>query len=223
MTEATAAQLEYAPPLAWHKVRRWRKRFVVAGFVLAVVGFLYWSPPLWRHARLLYWQRQCFAYAAAPTRVVFEPDPQRAAARAADDGWVSLGVSAPVHSPHEWRGFSRAVQPGWAVGEPVIGLLDRVAPSGQSWLIAITLSTTGTPTLRAQLCSRAKLTSRPEHFRGQAFIDALSQGELPRLYAAQPDPADASRFTIRYELPDRTGVIKGRLHDNGTLELTDGH
>src|SRR5687767_12187996 len=155
MSETSAPRLDYAPPLAWHKVRRWRRRFVVAGLVLSTVGFLYWAPPLWRHARLLYFQRQCVAYAAAPTRIVFEPDPRQVTALATDDGWVFAGASSPVHSPAEWRGFSRALQPGWAVGEPVIGLLDRTAPRGQSWLIAITLSTTGQPALRARLCTRA--------------------------------------------------------------------
>jgi len=220
MTEATAPQLEYAPPIAWHKVPRWRKRFVVAGLVLAAVGFLYWAPPLWRHARLLYWQRECIAYAAPPTLVVFDPDAHSAAILGPEVGWAPADVSSPAHSPKPWREFSRAGLHGWAWGEPVIGLIDRKSPNGQSWLIGISLSPSAQPALRARMCTRATLTSRPKHFRGQTLVDALPEGNLPRLYAAQPDPADASRFTIRYEFPDRAGVIDGRLHDNGTLELT---
>jgi hypothetical protein len=40
-----------------------------------------------------------------------------------------------------------------------------------------------------------------------------------RFYAAQPDPADASHFTIDYDLNDTRGKIHGRLKDDGTIDL----
>jgi hypothetical protein len=43
-------------------------------------------------------------------------------------------------------------------------------------------------------------------------------GNVLRIFAGQPDPADASRFTIPYRLDGRDGVIEGRLKDDG-IEL----
>lgn len=204
MTDVTTPALEYAQPIAWHKVRRWRRRMIVAGLMLAAIGFVSWAPSLWRHAQLLYWQRQCLAYAPPATQVMFDPDPHRA-----------------VHHLDPWRSFSAAGMPWSSAGEPLIGLLDRTSPRGTSWLIAISLPASGEPVLRARMCTRSTLTSRPKHFRGQTILGVLPASPIPRLYAAQPDPHDASRFSIRYELPHRSGVITGELHDNGTLELKD--
>ena len=36
-----------------------------------------------------------------------------------------------------------------------------------------------------------------------------------RYYAGQPDPADASRFTIRYVADGREGLVEGKLSDAG--------
>jgi hypothetical protein len=34
-----------------------------------------------------------------------------------------------------------------------------------------------------------------------------------RMYAGQADPADASRFTVEYELAGKRGVLEGRVKD----------
>jgi hypothetical protein len=47
---------------------------------------------------------------------------------------------------------------------------------------------------------------------------AIDYGNKLRVYAGQPDPADASHFTIDYEIDGRRGVIDGWLRDQG-LEL----
>ena len=47
---------------------------------------------------------------------------------------------------------------------------------------------------------------------------AIDYGNKLRVYAGQPDAADASHFTIAYEIDGRPGVIDGWLRDQG-LEL----
>jgi hypothetical protein len=65
----------------------------------------------------------------------------------------------------------------------------------------------------------------PPRYAGKSppvtYIDNLD-GIIPlipirplRFYAGQVDPADASHFTIRYELDGRTGDVDGRLTDTG--------
>lgn len=52
-------------------------------------------------------------------------------------------------------------------------------------------------------------------------VDAPYQFMLPglRLYAGQPDPADASHFTIRYESKGSGGTIDGWLRDGDSVKL----
>jgi hypothetical protein len=45
-----------------------------------------------------------------------------------------------------------------------------------------------------------------------------------RFYAAQPDPADPTRFTFKFQFSGQPGDIDGRLNadDTVTLTLRDG-
>jgi hypothetical protein len=52
--------------------------------------------------------------------------------------------------------------------------------------------------------------------------DFASFGSDVRVFAGQPDPADASRFRIRYQNADRIDrFIDGQLLDNDSVTLTD--
>ena len=44
---------------------------------------------------------------------------------------------------------------------------------------------------------------------------AIEYGNVMRFFAGQPDPADASHFTIRYQADGREGVIDGWMKDDG--------
>ena len=52
----------------------------------------------------------------------------------------------------------------------------------------------------------------------------LRPDQIMRLYAGQADPTDDVRFTIRYEIDDRPGIIEGKLqaNDTATLQIIDG-
>lgn len=46
-----------------------------------------------------------------------------------------------------------------------------------------------------------------------------------RFYAGQPDPADAAHFTIKYDLRNGSGIIDGRLNEDGetvALKIVSG-
>jgi hypothetical protein len=49
-------------------------------------------------------------------------------------------------------------------------------------------------------------------------IDVPPRDRL-RLFAGQPDPADAAHFTIAYDIDGQPGVVDGRLKDDDTVEL----
>ena len=49
---------------------------------------------------------------------------------------------------------------------------------------------------------------------------AWPKPETPvRFFVGQPDPSDASRFTIEYAFGDAAGALVGQLQDNGTVSL----
>lgn len=53
-------------------------------------------------------------------------------------------------------------------------------------------------------------------------IRLLDGGHL-RLFAGQPDPADPTHFTIRYDFDGRPGTIHGHLKPTGTVDLHPDH
>ena len=48
---------------------------------------------------------------------------------------------------------------------------------------------------------------------------SLTKQNRMRLYAGQPDPADASHFTIKYEIDHVPGTIDGWLQPDDTVKL----
>lgn len=54
--------LDYGPPLPWHKRRRVRRAAILLAFALLILSAPWWGAPIWRHAKVLYWQRQCMNY-----------------------------------------------------------------------------------------------------------------------------------------------------------------
>jgi hypothetical protein len=58
----------------------------------------------------------------------------------------------------------------------------------------------------------SKVPDEPGHMR-------VDRRDVLRIYAGQPDPADASHFTIAYTLDGTPGTIDGRLLDNDRVDL----
>lgn len=73
----------------------------MAAAVLVVVGLAgwQWGPAGYRHAEMLYWQRQCMAYARPPDFVVLDDDPARAAALLAADPQYRRGDQTMTPEP----------------------------------------------------------------------------------------------------------------------------
>jgi hypothetical protein len=50
-------------------------------------------------------------------------------------------------------------------------------------------------------------------------LNILLPGKKSRLFFGQPDPSDASHFTIKYEMDDKPGMIDGWLQSDDTVKL----
>src|SRR5207302_4952739 len=79
MKHPSDTSLEYAPPLPWHRRRSWRRAVLLVGVICLADAGWRWGPAGWRLGKLLYFQRQCLSYAAAPDQVMYEEDPARGA------------------------------------------------------------------------------------------------------------------------------------------------
>src|SRR5688572_10405474 len=215
-------QLAYAPPPALHR-RRWVRRLLLRlGVVaLAVAVGAKWGPPAWRRAELLYRQRQCLRYTAPPDSVVCA-EPLPAAGRMYDftfeapdppvadqvlrlnAGVESLapGTEGPLLFMHERRAAS---------GKRRLVIVRRVpASKRQSWVLPVAYQVTLVEPATATADSTVRM---------QTVIEVLprdyNEGENAslRFFAGQPDPSDASRFTVRYQRGSRAGVLHGVLED----------
>jgi hypothetical protein len=60
---------------------------------------------------------------------------------------------------------------------------------------------------------------RISNHRDKSFTFQLSIDKPLKLYAGQPDPKDASHFTIRYTAGEEEGFIDGWLQDDDTVKL----
>jgi hypothetical protein len=205
-------QLGHAPPPPLVQRARFRRWLALAGVALAILSALWWAPPLWRNARAVYWQRRCVAYTAPPEHIVLD---------VVEDGPFDA-ETVPA-----WREFYPFIAhaPARQFGQPVLFLHGRRPRAGGEQLVAVELAsgnfrrgevefTTWTPTA-------AGLTRRPEVGMGgdRIRVPGLKGAKHLRFFAGQPDRADASRFTIAFEVDGRKGVIEGTFEESGAVEL----
>ena len=77
--------------------------------------------------------------------------------------------------------------------------------------------------MSAQVVTPGSLGTPPKLPAHSAHTSALLYGAVGpgghalRIFAGQPDPADASRFTIHFEMDGKAGVLVGRLTDDDTV------
>ena len=211
MTE-TPTQLDYglAPPTGQRKLIRF---MTIALIVLGVLVAGWLTAPRVRgtiEARRLY--RQAMSFTRPAVMVVVEPDGVRGAAlvrsntdyQPGDGGTVNHGMRSPsgglvasvfLHARSRPDGTVRLIR---VADEPLLG-----GPGLICWAMK--------PPTVFNPAPNARSTIIP--------FPAGPPGEHPRLYAGQPDPNDASRFTIKCEYSDHSAIIRGTLCDDDTVSF----
>ncbi len=231
---ASKPHLPYAPAPAWHRRRRIRRIFLLLLTVGLALAAAKWVWPARRQIAMLYAQWQCLRYTAPPDQVVYEEDPQAAHKLATLPGYVfnpvpspSMGVPGPPYTsfaPKCWENFAAAS--GLGGGPRVVFLHELRSKTGIRRLVQVERGIPSLPFpqplgLWCTLIEPAGLRSSPR----QAGFDVViysgpGTAALPtsplRLYAGQPDPADAAHFTINYAINNIPGILDGRMNDDGT-------
>jgi len=208
--------LEYGvlPPL---RRRRWFRRLV---FTVLLVSALAgagarWGRAAYERAVELYRQRRGENYSPPPDQLVFDCDPVRAAKLANDRNYEILQRCACRREPEGFQeGGALAahalvfLHERHAAGRPPrIVLVEYVPREGAAVIVLI---------VPARINRPAKvLPLSLQRLGPQSFLADV------RFYAGQPDPADASRFTIRYECDGVTHRVDGFLNADDTVTMTE--
>jgi hypothetical protein len=206
-----SAQLDYAPPPPMHRRRSFRRALIAGAALCLVFGGFMWGPRTWRRVELLLLQRQCMAYTRPPTQVVYEPDRVRGAALWVVGGeYVKRPPGGVLHQP------PIAARAGLGDGFFLHG---RHRPDGRLRLVNVTLwyTASGGVDLGANVHTPMTFTQPSTARTSSTDFPRGPTATPPRLYAGQPNPNDPTRFTIRYEYSDESGVVHGRLNDDDTI------
>jgi hypothetical protein len=215
-------QLAYAPPPALHR-RPWVRRLalrLVAVAVLATVGMTL-GPPAWRRAELLYRQRQCLRYTASPDSVVCS-EPLPAAGQM--HPFTLEAADPPVAGKVlRYRAGRETLAPG--SDGPLLFMHERTTSSGKRRLVVVRRNPASgrqswdLPLAYTVTLVRPATATADSVVRMQTLVEVVPRGSADapdavlRFFAGQPDPSDASRFTVRYQRGAYWGVLHGVLED----------
>ena len=212
MVDDAPSQLEYAQAPAWHRRPRFRRAAFAAGLVVVLVLSWKWIGAGVQHARLLYWQGQCLAYAAPAERVVVDGTNRDSAARC-------------------WGEFYTLFSPPGRQNLTTVFLHELRKSDGARRLVALEASAffgngshpDSEVSLDYHVIAPATLWSRAKLVTNAAarpyFYYEGGEGHHFQILAGQVDPKDPSHFTIPLRWKDRTVTLDGWLRDDDTILL----
>jgi hypothetical protein len=207
-------------------VRRWA---MLAGFVLLLVVSLWLVPRTYRHIQLLKWQSRCLGYTAPASEVVYDNDPSETKRLLTLPGGYLQDPrdGAAYRLPIEWIQFYLAAGFG-PQSSGTVFLHERTSPNGERVLLALDLVFNPFSQDRVMSMGERVITpgtalrsprQLPSALRGDGAQITIGVGKRLRVFAGQPDPNNASHFTIDYELDGARITLDGWLQDAQTVKI----
>lgn len=225
--------LDYAPRPRAHR-HRWLRRMVLAGMLIALLLIsARWGRSAWTRAAFLYHQRACMNYTAPPDQVVFDSNPARVAALVKDPNFVIYRGCAFRRLPSGWQAITAAfARPSphaivflherhVAAGSLSLVSLERTAAADESALFVDGYDVDPIVLQPATLNQPLRGISGPSG--DLDVLDGWGPHTDIRIYAGQPDPADASHFTIRFEMGGAIHTVDGYLNVGGRVTMKWRH
>ncbi len=218
-------QLDYghtAPVWRRRRVWRWGIRAAVAGAALWA-SYIY-IPLFFQRSAIVYWQKQCFAYTASPSQVVFEDDPVEVSKLLKSaGGYTSSPNDAAVIWPGAWdQLFDRGG--AFGAGPQAILFLHRLTTKGgQTRLVCVTFEDANNIMIAEAIEPASRFRETGMH--GWS-VNPQDVGWTPpgkgkrRFYAGQIDPSDGTHFTIVFESGGRKQTFDGWLLDDRVFGVT---
>jgi hypothetical protein len=223
--------LEYELRPEWF-LRRNVRRAIIASVLIPLIALLTYrfGPGLWNQAKVLRSQSNRLRYLDTPSAIVYEEEPNAAAALLAD----------PL--------YGQVIYNGTIAGtdyDPVAKVPSDIFPFGGSALVYMHRTSSQSGDRLVQIWSKPENAEelgrgRMLVFVGDVFslatwqigsdlhivsrsamrIEDMQPGDRARVYAGQPNPADPSRFSVRFQINDKIGVVDGKLDNDGeTLSM----
>jgi hypothetical protein len=234
--------LPYATPPPTHEKRRRRRRWlrwiVPALLVVGIAMAIGYRRAVLVRVQLLRGQRQCLTYTRPPDTLLVTSDPKTVLELARNPDYASR-TDGPART-HAWLRpqclntfpwFRPATiqQMAMGPGPPTVFLHERTSRSGDRRLVYVESHDANalwlTQHVNWYVIRPATLFKGPV-IVGQTPPLQYSGMFIPtKLSFGQPDPIDASHFTIdyvikdRYGGPDRRGTIDAWLRDDDTLHF----
>jgi hypothetical protein len=198
---------------------------------LLIVGTVAIAPRLIRYTQTLHFQRQCLTYAAPGAQVVLETNPAEAKKLIVDPRYATDPSGAIAYLvPAQWTSLYASLGSGFQTSGTVF-LHERVAPSGTRVLVGIDVNLISLNYVaRTAATMGARILEPGSAFRGPRMSMTATRGdgsqiqfdpETDRLtiYAGQPDPNDASHFTIDYDLNGARHTLDGWVVDANEIKI----
>src|SRR5260221_9085825 len=218
--------LDYAPASDRRRWGRALRRFILATVVLLILlAVRRWGPTYWERAQLLYWQHRCAIYVG---------DPQQEPALGFSPNCWREYTNGPVREPG--GRYDGAEGTGDGPSNSMYFLHER-SKDGMSRIVAVhaqRLSTTRLLTDPPDVLPVHEMAFDYNVAGPMSWITRygedtggtssgrniyLGPARVAKVFHGQPDPVDPSRFTIRYELDGKSGVIEGWLETPDSLRL----
>jgi hypothetical protein len=238
-------QLDYAPPAPRRlRLRRW---LTIAFVLLALWAMAEWGPDTARRVRLVWVQSRCAGFEFSPRTVIFDTDPTAGAALLTDPSnyvaindaqvWPLAGVAR--REPDCWVSLKDILfagrnfwPPGPAAPKALVHRLRSI--SGEERLVAIIvapdlpLGATASPVYSTRGIGLVAAVVRPGGWNTSPRWDGNSKflragfetAHRLRFFAGELNPADPSRFTVPYEMDGQSGIVDGKLENDGNVSLT---
>ncbi|MGE5609027.1 MAG: hypothetical protein ACM359_07220 [Bacillota bacterium] len=236
--------LDYAPQAPWYRRRRLLILAAVLAMLLGASFLAHWGWSKRDHWQLLLVQRRCMHYLAPPGTVVF----RQPADLQSQDQAVKRSLASPAPVPTPWNNlrFKCTFPPGASTSfhgtsssHGTLFLHQRTSPAGNTRLVIVDLNLAWAP--RFTILYANKMVVQPASLRSPpklvwagnipgdiTVLDLVGRrqdllrppyGKEIKCLFGQPDPADASHFTIDILIDGQTHIIDGWLRDDDTVML----
>lgn len=230
MTEPSQ-HIEYAPLTPVGRAARLRRWMLPAVLGLLIIGAVWVAPKLIAYATMLHRQRQCLEYAAPATQVVLETGPAEAKTLLTDPRYATNAKGTIAYLiPPVWMAYYTPLGGGFETSGTVF-LHERTTRDGTRCLVGVDvnlLPLLNTPRRCASL--GAHLIEPGSAFRNPRLGLSMTRGDGSQImfdpaadrltiYAGQIDPADASHFTIDYDLNGVRHTLDGWLVDATEVKI----
>jgi hypothetical protein len=224
----------YASPIPWYRGRQMQImtiRLLIAGAIACSAA---WAYRLVEQIAFLLEQRQWMQYTMPADKIVLAAGPSAAGPLAGAPGYHGFNLGGQLLAPVVACDTPRDLQlQSFESQCPLVFLHHLRVPGHHERLVSVIVaqSLSITPGYECNLLAYAQIPANLRPGAQPMFCSSstasgerkLSAVQSLRLFAGQPDVADESHFTIRYEIDGKSNTIDGWMMPDDSIRLEPRH